>query len=106
MSQWDDWYTEKMAQIKRVEDEQRKKRKHLKMPPARRPITDIERKKIEHLNRCTFLPGSWDKRFARGLDGAEEITERQAVCLDKMVHRYRKQIGADLSEGLIDIPPE
>ncbi len=51
------------------------------------------------LRRCSFLPGSWDKRFARDIGfvaehhPAKELTERQSKCLDNLVHKYRRQIG-------------
>lgn len=42
----------------------------------------------------TFLPASFDKRFARGIQEIEEagITDKQREYLTKIVHRYRRQI--------------
>jgi len=54
-----------------------------------------ERIAIEALARCTFLPGSWNKRFAKGLAAQPEgtlITVKQRQCLWKLVHRYRRQM--------------
>lgn len=51
---------------------------------------------IQDLKRCTFLPGSFDKRFVRNMSyhvEGSDITEKQAECLKKMHHRYRRQIG-------------
>ena len=55
-------------------------------------ITDMHKEMLEALNKCTMLPGSWDKRFCRNLQGARELSERQANCIEVMYHRYRKQI--------------
>lgn len=44
----------------------------------------------------TYLPGSWDKRFARDLQGLGEydlLTPRQIEQLERMAFRYRKQLG-------------
>lgn len=51
------------------------------------------------LQQCSFLPGSFDKRFARDIaflatnSPDKELTEKQAACLDRLVYRYRRQIG-------------
>lgn len=56
------------------------------------PISDDHRAKLLSLAGVTCLPGSFDKRFIRNLQGATELTEKQAALIDKMVHRYRRQI--------------
>jgi hypothetical protein len=52
------------------------------------------------LNRCSFLPGSFEKRFVKALfnraaigDSIKPLTERQGNYLAELFHRYRKQIG-------------
>ncbi len=47
--------------------------------------------------RC--CPAGWDKRFTRGKGAIAdrvggELTARQRSCLNAMVFRYRRQIGA------------
>jgi hypothetical protein len=46
--------------------------------------------------RVSYLPGSPDKRFARTICGATEITESQALYLRRMAHRYRRQLPSDV----------
>ena len=47
---------------------------------------------LQLVKKVTFLPGSFDKRFARNVQSQNCITEKQADCLEKMYHRYRRQI--------------
>lgn len=50
------------------------------------------------LTRCTFLPGSNEKRFAWGMASDADtgrttpLSEAQATWLRKLHHRYRKQL--------------
>ncbi len=47
--------------------------------------------------RVTFLPGSFDKRFARDLAGLGEydlLTPKQQAQVERMAYRYRKQLNA------------
>lgn len=53
------------------------------------------------LHRCTFLPGSFEKRFVKSLfnrmalsNENKPLTEKQGKYLAKLFHRYRKQIGS------------
>lgn len=54
------------------------------------------------LARCTFLPGSAEKRFARDMDARSRMAEplpltvRQAQYLDDLAYRFRRQMPADL----------
>lgn len=51
---------------------------------------------LQALKQCTFLPGSFDKRFVRDLSALPqdtELTEKQAANVERLAHRYRKQIG-------------
>lgn len=51
------------------------------------------------LYNCTFLPGSWDKRFVGAMwatadsSPEKELTPKQAENLDRVFFKYRKQIG-------------
>jgi len=58
-------------------------------------VDDLHFEAIKALDRCRFLPGSWDKRFAQGLASKridDELTEKQVFWLKKLVYKYRKQI--------------
>jgi hypothetical protein len=67
-----------------------------------RPSSDEERQIIEQLKHVTMMPGTADKRFARQMAAALdvsignseplEITDGQGVYLKKLVHRYRRQV--------------
>ena len=60
------------------------------------------------LGRCTFLPASWDKRFARDMASAaqhapaSEITDRQRAHLLRLCHKYRRQIPTRVLETALD----
>lgn len=53
--------------------------------------------KLNLLSKCTFQVGSFDKRFVRNLHAAAnpqtQLTEKQAICLEQIFHRYRRQIS-------------
>lgn len=66
------------------------------------------------LDGCTYLPGSFEKRFARNMaalaetNPEKELTAKQADWLEKQFFRYRNQIGkADkqVKELLKDLKP-
>ena len=56
------------------------------------------KEKIRLLAGCTFLPGSYNKRFAASLaamaakDPPIELTTKQATNLDRLFHMHRRQI--------------
>lgn len=59
-------------------------------------MTDEQHRNLRRLNQCTFLPGSYTKRFVRDMASRPkeyELTEKQAAYLDKLVHQYRKQLA-------------
>jgi hypothetical protein len=67
-------------------------------PKPRRPMSHQEREAAAWLGRCTYLPGSFDKRFGRDMAARAErkdaqITEGQAAQIWRQVWRYRRQIG-------------
>lgn len=50
---------------------------------------------IEALSRCTFSPGSAEKRFVRDMFARERtysLSERQDAFLNRLAHRYRRQL--------------
>ncbi len=58
-----------------------------------------ERIAIESLAYCTFLPGSFNKRFAHNLNSYPEdklLTVKQRQTLWKLVNRYRRQIRTEI----------
>lgn len=71
-------------------------------------MTESEIRIVTALRACTFLPASWDKRFARDLyDTAtyapgHELTDRQRAWLLRLVHKYRRQIPARVLKEALD----
>ena len=66
-------------------------------------MTETERRAFLALNGCTFLPGSYDKRFARSFSNPPadyELSEKQRAFLWKLVWKYHRQISSD---DLLDI---
>jgi hypothetical protein len=57
------------------------------------PITDRHREMLNKLAGATMLPGSFDKRFVRNLQGATGLSKKQAELVETMAHRYRRQVG-------------
>jgi hypothetical protein len=58
-------------------------------------MTPAERTCADALARCTFLPGEYNKRFARNiaaLPDDKELSDKQRANLFRLVHRYRRQI--------------
>jgi hypothetical protein len=62
-------------------------------------MTSEQIRKAKLLNQCTYLPGSFEKRFARNIaamseyNPTKELTEKQALWLEKQFYRYRNQIS-------------
>jgi hypothetical protein len=61
-------------------------------------VTDEEKEIAKALSRCTFVPATPPKRFARDMASAAEhrpdleLTERQRKYLFDLLHRFRRQI--------------
>ncbi len=61
-------------------------------------MTDDQIKIALALDRVTFLPGTWTKRFARSMTAIAEakpdteITEAQNEWLYRLLYKYRRQI--------------
>lgn len=62
-------------------------------PLPRTDLAPIEVKMLRALAACTFLPGSFDKRFVRDIQGQTALTEKQRALLHKTFYRYRRQMG-------------
>jgi len=62
----------------------------------KRQMTDREKYAATRLVSCTFLPGSYNKRFAMDIywmaKSGIEATEKQIANLWRLVYRYRRQI--------------
>ncbi len=65
-------------------------------PKPRTPMTDLEVRAACALARCTFVPGSSPKSFARNMaaiaGGSKQITEGQRAYLWSAVWHFRRQI--------------
>lgn len=51
---------------------------------------------LKALSRCTFYPGSWDKRFVRdmaALGPYDLLTPKQEQNIERLTYCYRKQLG-------------
>jgi hypothetical protein len=62
-------------------------------------MTPNERRAAKALAGATILPGSFDKRFCRNIaayPADHALSEKQAALLWKMVHRYRRQLPAEI----------
>lgn len=58
-------------------------------------MTEEQYSLLQRLKQCTFLPGSYDKRFVRNLSAAPKdvnLTKGQADYLSKLEHKYRRQL--------------
>ena len=59
-------------------------------------MTDNEWYMISLLfKQCTFIPGSFDKRFVRDIHANPNATlsDKQHACLERLFYRYRRQTG-------------
>jgi hypothetical protein len=83
----------------------------MRTPVPRRAMTADEIRMGEALGYCRVLPASFDKRFvgemaACARDDEPAITEKQAECLRRLVHKYRQQIPADVVALAGERPPD
>jgi len=55
--------------------------------------------RVRALSRCTFLPGTRDKRFARDMaiivDAGCPLTIKQVEHINRLARKYRRQMPAD-----------
>jgi len=68
--------------------------------PERRLMTSAEVDLAIALHRCRYAPATFEKRFAADMSHRAvhevhpTITEKQAAVMQRMAHRYRKQLAA------------
>ncbi len=62
-------------------------------PVERVDLTPLERSMLAALARCTFLPGSFEKRFVRSIGDVTALTERQRAVFYRTFYRYRRQMN-------------
>lgn len=68
-----------------------------KEPPEYLPMTEAEKEACRALEKCTYFPSSFEKRFARSMANQvkqeiPQMTARQRNWLWQQVYRYRRQI--------------
>lgn len=51
---------------------------------------------VSALSKCTFLPASWDKRFVNDMLGRQKFSQKQADAVRRLVHKYHRQMPAEL----------
>lgn len=64
-----------------------------KEPKPRRDLTADEAIIIPLLSGVSYTPASFDKRFAREIQGVQQITEGQSQQVWRIFKRYRRQIS-------------
>lgn len=62
-------------------------------PVERVDLSPLERSMLAALASCTFLPGSFEKRFVRDISGVTALTEKQRALFYKTFFRYRRQMN-------------
>jgi hypothetical protein len=61
-------------------------------------MTDDEKIVISALDRVTYLPGSWNKKFAGAMvslmrtSPEKELSEKQGQWIYRLLYRYRRQV--------------
>ena len=71
-------------------------------------MTSAERQIALALAGCTFLPGSWQKRFARDMAATathapdHPLSERQTAWLIRLAHIYRRQLPTVVLAAALD----
>lgn len=63
------------------------------------PLTlDPYARMVRALEGCTFLPGSWDKRFVRDMSGKPDsaMTSKQKASVLRMVQKFRRQLSVEI----------
>lgn len=71
-------------------------------------MTQAERNIAAALVGCSFLPGCWDKRFAKAMahyathQPDEPLSDRQGAHMLRLAHRYRRQMPTRVLELALD----
>ena len=71
-------------------------------------MTDLQKQIATALKNCSFLPGSFDKRFVRKMDTDKEMTEKGLRFMLVLLEKYRRQIPnyeGLKQRALLDHPP-
>ena len=97
MSAWKEW------EARKLEERRAKRAQTIKeLPPIheRFPMTEQEKDAALALSKCTFLPGSFEKRFARDMASIvngemPQITPKQKIYLWRLTYKFRRQINND-----------
>ncbi len=61
--------------------------------------SDTEIEILKKLAGCSYLPGSFDKKFPREID-VKNISPLQKYWIYKLGYKYRKQIKNDIMETI------
>lgn len=62
-------------------------------------MTDAEKRACIAIGNGRFLPGTWDKRFARKMaeqalrSPEKELSEKQREQIHRIMHKYRRSIN-------------
>ena len=63
-------------------------------------MSDLTADRARALAGVSYLPGSWDKRFARDVAAIAAaggtLTDKQAANVDRLAWKYRRQLPARL----------
>lgn len=65
-------------------------------------MTSEQYSKVRALGMCTYLPGSYQKRFIGDMTTKTieyELTEKQSVFIEKLYWQYRRQINNLRAKG-------
>lgn len=65
------------------------------------PVSDMEQRALWALSRVRFPPATGSKRFAREMQGATELTDRQRWFIWRIVWHFRRQIPKDIVEAAV-----
>lgn len=62
------------------------------------PTLDPYARMVRALESCTFLPGSWDKRFVQDVSGKPDsaMTSKQKASVLQLVYKYRRQLSVEI----------
>lgn len=87
---FDEWATAQEAKL--AQGKQLALKLQRKVSKQRVPVTELQAQWLNTLgHNVTFGVGSPDKRFARNMADAKEITHGQALYLSRLVYKYRRQ---------------
>lgn len=82
---------------------------HPPKPPKEKPKAEMRNPSDDEALACSVLgqlkcpPASFDKRFCRNMENAEQISDRGAAQLWRIIYRYRRQIHHPRKAHLLKI---